>query len=178
MSTHSVYYVPQEQTKFLGREDDVAEKFWKLGLFLETSSGKIMKRLQRRPKFLLPKTKHDVSFSGMGLADCEEPHIVPDVVEGVHCPKCGEDISESFSEAEITPSETEEDLLKADVVCLACNEASPLTEINASPPGFVAAQFYLYVSDISLEDGPWDPTFKATVESVLGPCAELIAEET
>ena len=179
MGEYSAYYVPIEQDTFSGREYEVAEKFWKIGIFLDTSNGEILARHKRMKwiKFRIPKTHHKFSYGGMGLHDGED-EIVPNYIHNVKCPSCGADLSDDFNDVTQNWSIEESDmLLDAPMTCSSCNETFKIGEANAEKPGFIAAKFYLYVSDISPDDD-WEPAFKKTVESVLGPCKEIIAWDT
>lgn len=179
MGEYSVFYIPNEQDKFCGKEDEVAENFWKLGIFLQTTSGKIMKRQKkmRWVKFRIPKTTHEFSYSGMGLNDSDE-HIVPYHVHDVKCPACNTEVFDEFHAADENLQDDEKsNLIDNTFECSSCGANSSLAEATVGAPGFSIAKFYLYVSDI-FPDDDWEPSFKQTVESVLGPCKEIIAWDT
>lgn len=179
MGEYSAYYIPLEQENFHGREAQVADKFWKLGIFLNTSNGEILARHKsmRWIKFLIPKTHHKFSYGGMGLHDGEE-EIAPVYVHDVKCPSCNTDISDDFHDV----TENQDDnspysLIDLPITCPACGVTTKLSEVIVAEPGFCVAKFYLYVSDINPDDD-WESDFKKTVESVLGPCKEIIAWDT
>ena len=179
MGEYSAYYVPVEQDNFIGREEEIAEKFWKIGIFLDTSSGAIMARHHRMRwiKFRIPKTHHKFSYGGMGLHDGEE-EVVPNYVYDVKCPSCNVDITDDFQD--VTENQNENNtypLMDLLIKCNSCGVTTKISEVTVVEPGFLAAKFYLYVSDI-FPDDDWEASFKATVESVLGPCKEIIAWET
>ena len=177
MGETAKYFVPDDEARFVGRERDVAEAFWLRGVFVVTSDRFIHERIKqwRAENRPLPEWEHDFTFAEMGLGGSELMEPVPNSVYDLVCPACGEDISDAAydawnEDAPIVP------LPARQVLCAACGAQVASNEIKATETAFTFSRFYLWVADVELSD--WDPTFKKTVEAVLGPCREFTAWET
>jgi len=176
MGELSVYFVPDNQQKLVGKSRQIAEALWALGVFVATEDQFIYKRIQdwkaaRKP---LPKGNHDFSFGDMGIADKLMPEPVPNLIYDLKCPRCAaEMMNETY---DIWNKETETPIPDRPIRCPKCSAVFPSREIKSEEMPFTFARFYLWVSDIDEED--WDPAFKETVQNVVGPCREFRACET
>lgn len=175
MSETSVYYVPVDQDAWCGRSDDLAERLWNHGVFLDTPV--IMDRLDKfseenRP---LPECTLDIehTFGEIGIADelLEEP--VPNNLYGISCPKCGYDMMDLAydawsDESNIAPKERI-------VTCPDCNLSSTTEDLQYEER-MEFARFYVFVSDCIQDD--WNSNFFKLLEEILGPCREYWEHST
>jgi hypothetical protein len=172
----SVYYVPNDQQRWLGKEREVAEAFWPVGVFLVTEDRFIYDRIKAwqaegRP---LPEWPYKFTFAEMGFGSPGEFDPVPNVVYDLRCPHCDADIGDALRDAwEAVDARTP--VPERSVPCAACGQMVRSDSARSDTP-FTFAQFYIWVADIDPDD--WDPTFKQTVEAVLGPCREYQAWDT
>lgn len=97
---------------------------------------------------------------------------VPNSGYYLQCPHCAADVSELFLYA--WEEENEVPLPDRTVKCEACGRVVGSREARSEEP-FTLARFYMWVGDVGDD---WEPEFKSTVESVLGPCDELQAWDT
>lgn len=176
MGERTAYYIPENQEKYFEQEESLADLFWEKGIFLSTKDEHIYQRLndyknQGKP---LPDTNHEFSFGDMGISDEGIQIPIPSNVYDAQCPACSANVYEVFTSslAEGDTSDLRETLIK----CPECSREFKSVQTVAKDPGFRFARVYLWVSDIYDDD--WEPGFKATVESILGPCTEIIAWDT
>ncbi|MBL0731211.1 hypothetical protein [Piscinibacter sp. HJYY11] len=175
MAEMSKYFVPKDDAHLLGKEREIADAFWNVGLFITTEDQFIYQRIkdcekEGRPP---PESLHDFTFAEMGLGGSPSFEPVPNSINDLACPKCGSDLlSEAYEEWEDEDSEVA--LPLRTVTCPSCNTHSKSAELKSEDP-FTFSRFYLWVSDIESED--WDESFKASVEKILGPCQEITAWE-
>lgn len=176
MGEKTAYYIPEDQAKYYERVEELADKFWEKGVFLSTEDEHIYERLRlyKEQGKTLPKTTHEFCFAEMGIADEGMKLPIPSNVYDAQCPNCGADVYEEFTDS--LADCDDEDLSNAIVKCPRCTNEFKSCNTVAKDPGFAFARVYLWVSDI--EDDNWEPSFKATVESVVGPCREIIAWDT
>lgn len=175
MAECSVWYVPQDQARFVGKATQIADAFWNHGVFLETEDDRIHKRIaewnrQGKP---LPECRHDFAFSAMGLGEAENGCIVPEAVDDLSCPECAEDITDDAHE--VLDDETLGEVSRRSITCPHCEAMFPASRLVSKKTPFTFARVCLWVSDI--DPGEWDGSFKETVEKVLGPCDEFMAWE-
>jgi hypothetical protein len=170
----SVYFVPEDQTRWIGREREVAEAFWAHGVFLAVPDDFVYERIRqwRAEGRALPGWKHAFQFGTMGLGGLGEWEPVPSLVYDLRCPECDADVFEALHE--VWEDETVVPLPDRTGACPSCRAVIRAGAARSETP-FTFARFFLWVSDIG--DG-WDPTFKHTVETVLGPCKEYEGWET
>ncbi|MCA8912580.1 MAG: hypothetical protein KDB82_12820 [Planctomycetes bacterium] len=169
MGEYSLYFVPENQGRFVGRENEVAEAFWKLGVFLATEDDFIFERIAELEKqgSPLPEWEHDFEFGEMGLQDDEEASIVPQELEALEltCPHCDEDITEQaydvFDDIDESPQPVRP------IRCVGCGKTMPFKDLKHGRP-YTFARFHLWVSDADPDYDGED--FRRTVEKVLGPC--------
>jgi hypothetical protein len=71
MVEKSVYYIPEDQDKWFGKVEEIADIFWKKGVFLATPNKHIYARLQefQEKGLSIPEWDHDFGFVEMGVAD-------------------------------------------------------------------------------------------------------------
>jgi hypothetical protein len=175
MAECAKYFVPDDESRLIGKEHEVAEAFWKLGVFIATDDEFIYRRLadwQARGK-PFPQCAHDFSFAEMGLGGSELGDVVPDP-DHVVCPECDADITEAaqdvwYDEGAVLP------LAAREVTCPECGAGTLSADLQSDEAPFTFSRFYLWITDV--DPGDWDETFKKTVETVLGPCQEFTAVE-
>jgi hypothetical protein len=110
----------------------------------------------------------------MGIADEPRPDPVPNLIYDLQCPRCS---AELMREAyDVWNAETETPIPERPIRCRKCRTEFPSADIKSEETPFTFARFYLWVSDIDEDD--WEPRFKKTVESVVGPCREFKTWET
>lgn len=169
MSEYSLYFVPENQGRFIGRENEVAESFWEFGVFLATEDDFVFERIEQfedqgKP---LPEWKHDFEFGEMGLSDEAEEIPVPQELEALEpkCPHCGEEILEQaydvYDDLDDTPAPLRP------IRCVGCGKNSPFKNLKFGQP-MTFARFFLWVQDTDPDNDGED--FRRTVELVLGPC--------
>jgi hypothetical protein len=173
----SVYYVPDDEERWIGREHDVAEAFWSLGVFLVTKDRFIYERIGQwhAEGKALPEWEHGFSFAEMGFGGGQSQwDPVPNQVYELRCPHCTADLYDPLYEV-WNDDRSSVPLPERTVACHACGRQVCSAEAKSQEP-FTFARFYVWVADI--DPGDWDASFKRTVESVLGPCREYMAWET
>ena len=169
MGECSLYYVPENQGRFVGRENDVADEFWALGVFLATEDEAIFERVREYENDgkALPECEHDFEFGDMGLTDDEEELPVPQELDGLGltCPHCDADITEQaydvYDDIDDNPAPVRP------IRCICCGKNSPFKRLKSKLP-FTFSRFFLWVSDT--DPGDDGTGFLPTVEKVLGPC--------
>ncbi len=175
MGEISVYYVPENEAWWIGREREAAEAFWHQGIFVATPDRWAYNEIARyqREGLELPGGEFRFSFAEMGLGGLGQWESVPNLVYEQRCPSCSGDIS-----AEMHERWEEESAIPLPERSLDCPHCGTRMAAGGavSPQPFVFSRFYLWIADIDPDD--WDPKFKGAVESVLGPCAEFTAWET
>jgi hypothetical protein len=173
MGEISVYYVPRKSTSFAGKEREVAEEFWNLGIFLDTPDHFIDKRIRewKRHGRELPRWKHSFRFGSMGVAGSAKAVPVPASFFDYYCPRCRAIVSDAVHAAWFD-TDSPVPLSERAVTCSNCGATTPSKNLDADEP-FTFATFYVWISDIDESD--WEPHFKETIESVLGPCDEFRA---
>ena len=174
MGETSVYFVPDDETRWIGRERDVAEAFWALGVFLTVPDDSVYARIRqwKAEGRALPAWKHSFRFATMGLGGLGQWEPVPSLVYDLRCPACDADVFEFLHE--VWEDESAVPLPERAIACHSCGVSIPAGGAHSETP-FTFSRFFLWVSDIGDD---WDPTFKSTVEAVLGPCKEFQAWET
>src|SRR5688572_13578585 len=100
MGEVTAFLIPDNQDQLAGRADEIADAFWNLGIFLETVSGKIHKRLRDVESHELPTSRHQFGFSGMGLADPGFEVMVPGNVYDAACPHCDAAVYDDLAQAQ------------------------------------------------------------------------------
>lgn len=169
MGELSVYYVPNDQEAWSGRGDELADRLWDVGIFLETSV--IMDRLGtfRDEGRVLPECalNIDQKFGGMGVSDENEDHPVPNYLYEITCPNCGHDVMDAVyntwaSESDAAPKDRK-------IECPSCDAESAAGDLQFGEP-MCFARFYVWVSDCEQEE--WDPNFRKVLEKIVGPCQE------
>ncbi len=177
MGEKSAYYIPDDQEHLIGKLEQLADQFWEKGIFLSTKDAHIYTRMKeyRDSNHQLPSCEHEFSYAEMGLADEEIEMPVPSNVYDAKCPKCDSEIYDEFTDA-LVDEDASSSLPDRNITCPNCSNSFPASETKAEDPGFVFARIYMWVSDI--DDDDWEPSFKRTVESVLGPCKEIVAWDT
>ena len=177
MGEKSAYYIPENQDAFKGKAEEISDLFWNKGIFLSTPDQHIYTRLRKYEEkgIAVPPCNHEFSFLEMGIADEGIEIPVPSNVYDAVCPKCEAEVYEEFTES-LALGDESVPLPDRIVICSSCNHSFKSSETKTTDSGFQFARVYLWVSDIYEED--WEPIFKATVESVLGPCREIIAWDT
>lgn len=170
MGETSVYYVPKNQDAWSGRAEDLAEKMWHLGVFLQTP--RTMERLSslQESGSPLPDCDLDIDqkFGGMGIADEPEDDPVPNHLYDIKCPGCEADVMDAAYEAWNSDSEVGPKLRP--VKCDSCGTTHPAKDLRFGE-AMMFARFYVFVSDCEQED--WDPNFRKALEGVVGPCSEF-----
>ena len=176
MGEVTAYYIPEDQDVLSGRAEALADLFWEQGIFLASRDDHIHAKLLEARKLgqPLPESSHHFSFGHMGLVDETVAVPVPPHVYDAACPACGAEVYEAFLEAMVHGEEAE--FSDRPVLCAECGHGFSAAETVAHDPGFEFARIYLYVAEISDDD--WEPDFRDTVESVLGPCREILAWDT
>ncbi|MGQ2992991.1 hypothetical protein [Variovorax sp.] len=176
MSEVSKYFVPKDDTRLFGKEHEIAERFWAIGVFVTTPDRFIDERIKEWASAgrSLPTSAHDFSFAEMGLATSPLHDPVPNLIYDLACPQCGASLSQVANEI----WEDEESSLALPLREVACPDCHAISKPDAlvSPEAYTFSRAYLWVSDVDLED--WDSNFIHTVESVLGPCVEYTSLET
>ena len=180
MGEVTAYLIPDHQNELAGREDEIADQFWNLGIFLQTASQKISKRLQQVEPDKLPTSRHQLTFSGMGIEDPGFEVMVPGNVYDAMCPHCGADIYEDLAEALQAFTIDETPIQRMQVTCSTCGASFAANQIKAPEIGLAFAKFYLWISDVEVDQDAttWEPAFHATVESLIGPCRQILAWDT
>jgi hypothetical protein len=175
MAECSMYYVPRNQGAFAGRAREVAEAFWAIGEFVDADEV-IHERLKdyRARGEALPASRHAFTYGLMGITDEVQPEQVPTVVYDLACPVCEGDVTEEVwavweSEGEAAPIP---DRL---VACATCSALTPSRKLSSSTTPFTFARFFLWVGDV---EDDFEPEFKQTVETILGPCDVFEGWET
>jgi DNA-directed RNA polymerase subunit RPC12/RpoP len=178
MGDVTAWYVPERQHELAGKAEEIADRFWKLGVFLSTPNDHIKARLRELTDkgIELPPWDHDFSFVDMGIGDEAVSIPIPYNVYDASCPHCGAEVYEQFTDAVSEALTNDDDPRDEHIRCPRCEFVFRASETAAPQTGFAFARFYVWVSDI--QDDDWDSSFKATVESVLGPCREIIAWDT
>jgi len=176
MAEVSKYFVPEDDADLVGKEREIAEAFWNVGLFVVTQDRFVYQRIeewkkQGRP---LPASVHNFPFAEMGLGGSPSYDPVPNSIYDLSCPKCGAEIAEEAYEA-WGDEESNIALPQREIVCPSCHVASKSITLKSQDP-FTFSRLYLWVADIETDE--WDSSFKATVEGILGPCQEITAWET
>lgn len=175
MGETSVYYVPQQEQRWIGRELEAAQQFWTLGVFLVTPDNWAYQEIERfkREGRPLPPWRHTFSFASMGIGGLGQWDPVPNSISEQSCPFCGEDITDAMYEVWV-----EENPVPLPERSLSCPHCSKAVQAGAgvASEAFVFSRFYLWVSDI--DEGDWQPDFQQTVEQVLGPCNVFQGWET
>lgn len=177
MGEKTAYYIPENQSELLGKVEEIADRFWDLGVFLATPDEHIYERLReyKEKGKPIPEWKHNFSFAEMGLADEGGEVPVPSNVYDATCPKCGAEVYEEFTDA-LSNEEKNTELPNREVICSSCHHKFKASETKSNDTGLVFTRLYLWVSDIYDED--WDPEFRGTVESIMGKCKEIVAWDT
>ena len=175
MGYQTIFYVPESQAPFLGRAAEVAEMFWGLGVFVETEDGFVGKRMAEckargQP---IPESVHNFTHSSIAIADYADPIPVPYRIWDLACPHCGADVLDHAYGVWGTESDTL--IPQREVKCPSCGTASSSSSLKSEDP-FTFASFYLSVTDVDEDD--WEPSFKSTVETVLGPTREYQVWDT
>jgi hypothetical protein len=170
MGETSVYYVPKNQDACSGRSQELADKMWNLGVFLQTPE--IMERVRsfRESGTPLPECKFDLyqKFGDMGIADEMDEHPVPNYVYDIKCPSCEADVMDATYEA--WGSDSEVSPKQRSVTCPSCGASHAARDLQFGQP-MTFARFYVFVSDC--EQDEWDPNFRKTLEGIVGPCSEF-----
>lgn len=177
MGEITAYYIPEDQDTLSGRGEALADLFWEQGIFLASRDDHIHAKILAARKLgqPLPECVHRFSFGHMGLVDEPADIPVPPNVYDAACPACGAEVYEAFMEA-MVDGDDDVNFPDRPVLCTECGHGFPAGETVAHDPGFEFARVYLYVAEISDDD--WEPEFRDTVESVLGPCREILAWDT
>jgi hypothetical protein len=170
------YFVPVDEAPLLERERELAEAFWALGIFVVTSDRFVYERIKlwEAQGRSLPEWKHSFSFVEMGFGGSHLFEPVPGMIYDLLCPLCHTDIGNAAYE--VWEEDSEIILPERLIGCPTCNREVRSDTLVTEETPFTFSRFYLWVADI--EESDWDNTFKATVESVLGPCREFTAWET
>ena len=176
MGEVTAYYIPEDQETLAGRGEALADLFWHQGIFLASRDDHIDTKLveARKTGKPLPESPHFFSFEQMGLVDEAIDLPVPPHAYDAACPACGAEVYDAFLEAMLEGEEP--NLSERIILCGECGHGFAAVETVAHDPGFQFAKIYLYVAGISDDD--WEPDFRDTVESVLGPCREILAWDT
>lgn len=176
MGEVSKYFVPSDDSAFVGKEREIVEAFWKAGLFLVTEDRFIYKRIEEWEKAgrPLPESTHEFSFAEMGLGGSPLYEPVPNSIYDLACPKCDGELAEEAYEL-WEDDESSVPIPLREIVCPHCHAISKSSELRSQEP-FAFSRLYLWIADIEADD--WDSSLKATVEVILGPCQEITAWET
>lgn len=166
-----MYFVPHDQESWVGRERDAAEAFWARGVFVMTPDRFIYDRIRQweshgKP---LPPWRHSFGFVEMGFGGLGEWEPVPSIVHDLRCPYCDTEMANVLHE--LFQEESGIPLPDRTAVCPNCDQTVRATEARAES-AYTFARFFLWVADIGDD---WDPSFRGTVESVLGPCTQYEA---
>jgi hypothetical protein len=182
----TAWYIPERQEELAGKLDEAADRLWEKGVpvWMSDQQHAAKNRELQDKGITAPPWDHAFSHESIGLSD-EEIYIpIPYNVYDASCPTCGAEVYQEFCDAMDDvlydePNSQHEglDLRERVVRCPKCAHAFKTSEAEARETGFAFARVYLWVSDIAPEDD-WEPSFRATVESVLGPCREIIAWDT
>ena len=176
MGEVTAYFVPRDQAAWFDRAEEIADRFWDKGVFLSSPDGHIdqkIRRIRERGEEL-PARTHQFTYESMGIDDAGFFVPVPHNVYDASCPKCRAEVYEEFTNSLLSGGEG--DLRDRPVSCSSCGHTFRAADTVASDPGFEFARVYIWVSDIY--DGDWEPSFRETVESILGPCKEILAWDT
>jgi hypothetical protein len=176
MGEVSKYFVPEDASNLVGKEHEIAEAFWNIGIFVVTRHRFIYQRIDdwNEEGRALPASGHDFPFAEMGLGASPLYEPVPNSIYDLACPKCDTDLTDEAHEVwEDEDSRIALPLRK--VVCPNCRAASKSANLKSQHP-FTFSRSYLWVADI--ESDEWDGSFKETVASVPGRCREITAWET
>jgi rubredoxin len=198
MGEFDIYYVPKDQARWNGRKHKIEQLFCPLGVILHDYDRlkEINAELSSKGE-RLPKSKHQFSFGGMGVADEDLPHPVPnELYDNWSCPQC----SSRFTYEDLLDG-SEKDFMSPDdvIACGQCGQKTAFENLK-SDTNFIMARTYIFISDVDpeewipmfLNDVKWDTSqrrliegkdpkelealchdttsFKDTVEQVLGPC--------
>jgi hypothetical protein len=170
MGETCVYYVPENQDAWSGRAQELADKMWNLGIFLETP--RIMERLRsfRESGSRLPDCTLDIyqKFGGMGVTDESDDHPVPNYVYDIRCPSCQTDMMGVTYDA--WGSDSDASAKQRPVTCPGCGSTHAAKDLRIGEP-MTFARFYVFVSDC--EQDEWDPNFRKALEGIVGPCSEF-----
>ena len=164
----SVYFVPTEQDRLAGTAQQAAESFWALGIFV-VSPEFVYERIRewRKRGRTFPEWGHSFTFAEMGIVDGDEYEPVPNVIYDLRCSVCNHDLTADA--IDIWEQESSVPMSMRRVPCAGCAAEVRSEKLKSEIP-FTFARFYFWVSDI--DEANWDPSFKATVEKVLGNCVE------
>jgi hypothetical protein len=175
MGETSVYYVPADEERWIGREQEVVRSFWAHGIFVLTPDRWVYDEIARFKKEgrALPEWQFTFSFAEMGLGGLGEWEPVPNVVYDQQCPHCRHAITETIWE--LWQDESPIPLPERTTECPSCSGRVGAKDGISQQP-FTFSRFYLWVADI--DEADWQPSFKAEVETVLGPCSDFQAWET
>lgn len=168
--------MPKDDAHLIGKEREIAEAFWNVGLFVTTEDQFVYQRIKEweMDGRALPESTHHFTFAEMGIGGSASFEPVPNSINDLACPKCGSDLlSEAYDEWEDEDSEVA--LPLRIVKCPRCNAKSKSVDLKSQDP-FTFSRLYFWVADIESDD--WEESFKATVEKILGPCQEITAWET
>jgi len=176
MGETSKYFVPNDDSALIGKEHEVAEAFWKIGLFLATEDRFIYRRIEEWKKAgrPLPASAHDFGFAEMGLGGSRLYHPVPNCIYDLACPECAGELAHA-AYAVWEDNNSEVALPLREIICPYCQASTKSSELK-SQECFVFSRLYLWIADVAPYE--WDTSFKATVESILGPCQKITSWET
>ncbi len=169
MGQVSVYYVPENQDTWLERGEELADRLWDYGVFLETPA--IMDRIRafRDADRPFPVCDLDINkkFGGMGVVDESTEHPVPNYLYEIKCPKCSAKVMDTVYE--VWEEGSEAALPDRAITCPVCDSISCTKDLNYGE-SVEFARFYIYVSDCEQEG--WDANFRKLLEGIVGPCRE------
>ncbi len=176
MGETTKYYVPDDDASLLGKEREIAEAFWNIGLFLATEDRFIYNRIEAWKKAgqPLPPSAHDFAFAEMGLGGSPRYEPIPNSIHDLACPKCAGDLAaEAYA---VWQDEASAVVLPLrEVTCPHCHLSSRSSALKSTEP-FAFSRLYLWIVDVAPHE--WDTSLKASVEKILGPCQEITAWET
>jgi hypothetical protein len=175
----TAYYVPERQEDVIGRTEEIRIRFWKRGVSLYSALNpkekKVIESLENDCP--LPEWEHEFSFSEMGVHESTIDMPVPLMPYDARCPRCKAEVFDDLRHAwYVSIEEDEEPDLDIDIKCSACQQLFAVDEMECPEQGFARARWYIWVDDIDPDE--YDGSFKQTVESVVGPCKEVIAWDT
>src|SRR5262245_43561769 len=101
MGEISKYFVPVDEAPLWGRERELAEAFWALGVFVATSDGFVDDRIKlwNAQGRSLPEWKHNLGFANMGFGGSHLFEPVPNMIYDLLCRSCRTNIADSANEA-------------------------------------------------------------------------------
>src|SRR5262245_35739076 len=100
MGETSVYYVPADEARWIGREREVVQAFWERGIFVVTPDRWVYDEIARfkQEGKVLPPWAFTFSFAEMGLGGLGRWEPVPNVVYDQQCPHCHQPITDAIWE--------------------------------------------------------------------------------